>query len=148
MAEANKGRANKGRCAGKLALVTGAAQGLGRAHATRLAEEGALPLLGCQRLTRWRRAGSVAVTEELHVAAQRHCGDLPACPVAVRPADQLRSEADGKDLGVDAETASHPVVSVLVDEHEQCEDQNEVRQVSREQRHGSVHHEFLFTSIT
>ena len=30
-----------GRCAGKLALVTGAAQGLGRAHATRLAEEGA-----------------------------------------------------------------------------------------------------------
>ena len=29
------------RCAGKLALVTGAAQGLGRAHATRLAEEGA-----------------------------------------------------------------------------------------------------------
>ena len=28
-----------GRCAGKLALVTGAAQGLGRAHATRLAEE-------------------------------------------------------------------------------------------------------------
>ncbi|MBO9510085.1 SDR family oxidoreductase [Erythrobacter sp. A6_0] len=41
MAEANKSRANKGRCAGKLALVTGAAQGLGRAHATRLAEEGA-----------------------------------------------------------------------------------------------------------
>jgi len=32
------------RCAGKLALVTGAAQGLGRAHATRLAEEGALVL--------------------------------------------------------------------------------------------------------
>ena len=30
-----------GRCAGKLALVTGAAQGLGRAHATRLAQEGA-----------------------------------------------------------------------------------------------------------
>jgi NAD(P)-dependent dehydrogenase (short-subunit alcohol dehydrogenase family) len=30
-----------GRCAGKLALVTGAAQGLGRAHSTRLAEEGA-----------------------------------------------------------------------------------------------------------
>lgn len=30
-----------GRCAGKLALVTGAAQGLGRAHATRLAEESA-----------------------------------------------------------------------------------------------------------
>ena len=30
-----------GRCEGKLALVTGAAQGLGRAHATRLAEEGA-----------------------------------------------------------------------------------------------------------
>ena len=30
-----------GRCAGKLALVTGAAQGLGRAHAKRLAEEGA-----------------------------------------------------------------------------------------------------------
>ncbi|MEC7400155.1 MAG: SDR family NAD(P)-dependent oxidoreductase, partial [Pseudomonadota bacterium] len=33
--------AKNGRCAGKLALVTGAAQGLGRAHATRLAEEGA-----------------------------------------------------------------------------------------------------------
>ncbi|MGV2496965.1 SDR family oxidoreductase [Pelagerythrobacter aerophilus] len=30
-----------GRCAGKLALVTGAAQGLGAAHAGRLAEEGA-----------------------------------------------------------------------------------------------------------
>ena len=30
-----------GRCEGKLALITGAAQGLGRAHATRLAEEGA-----------------------------------------------------------------------------------------------------------
>ena len=31
----------KPRCEGKLALVTGAAQGLGRAHASRLAEEGA-----------------------------------------------------------------------------------------------------------
>ena len=31
----------KGRCAGKLALVTGAAQGLGAAHATLLAREGA-----------------------------------------------------------------------------------------------------------
>ena len=34
-------QAREGRCQGKLALVTGAAQGLGRAHATRLAEEGA-----------------------------------------------------------------------------------------------------------
>ena len=33
--------AGTGRVAGKLAMVTGAAQGLGRAHATRLAEEGA-----------------------------------------------------------------------------------------------------------
>ena len=33
--------ARKPRCEGKLALVTGAAQGLGRAHARRLAEEGA-----------------------------------------------------------------------------------------------------------
>jgi len=34
-----------GRCAGKLALVTGAAQGLGAAHSRRLAEEGARVLL-------------------------------------------------------------------------------------------------------
>ena len=35
------GEPRKPRCEGKLALVTGAAQGLGRAHARRLAEEGA-----------------------------------------------------------------------------------------------------------
>ena len=34
-------KASGGRCAGKLALVTGAAQGLGAAHCRRLAEEGA-----------------------------------------------------------------------------------------------------------
>jgi hypothetical protein len=39
-------------------------------------------------------------------------------------------------------------VPVLVYEHEQRQHQDEIRQVGREQRHGSIHHEFLFTSIT
>jgi NAD(P)-dependent dehydrogenase (short-subunit alcohol dehydrogenase family) len=39
-----------GRVAGKLALVTGAAQGLGAAHSRRLAEEGARVLLTDIRL--------------------------------------------------------------------------------------------------
>jgi hypothetical protein len=39
-------------------------------------------------------------------------------------------------------------VTVLVHEHEQGQHQDEIRQVGREQRHGSVHHEFLFASIT
>ena len=52
-----------GRCAGKLALVTGAAQGLGAAHARRLAEEGARVL--CTDIN----AGGAAATAEAINAA-------------------------------------------------------------------------------
>lgn len=52
-----------GRCAGKLALVTGAAQGLGAAHARRLAEEGARVLC-----TDINGAGAAATAEAINQA--------------------------------------------------------------------------------
>lgn len=62
-----------GRCAGKLALVTGAAQGLGAAHARRLVEEGARVL--CTDIN----GDGAAVTAE---AIDRSCGSGTAFAIA------------------------------------------------------------------
>ncbi len=62
-----------GRCAGKLALVTGAAQGLGAAHARRLAEEGAHVL--CTDIN----GGGAAETAD---AINESCGSSTAFAIA------------------------------------------------------------------
>lgn len=89
-----------GRCAGKLALVTGAAQGLGAAHARRLAEEGARVL--CTDIN----ADGAAATAE---AIDRACGGGTAFAIAHDVTDP-----DRWDAAVEAARAHLGGLNVLV----------------------------------
>jgi hypothetical protein len=99
-----------------------------------------------------RGAAGIAIAQELHEPAERDGRDLPAGAIAVGPADQFRTEADRKHLGMDAETPADPVVAELVHEDEQRQHKDEIRQVGREQiddaLHGSLNHDICLNSIS
>ena len=61
------------------------------------------------------------VADELHIAAERQPGDLPARALAVGPAEQLAAEADREDLRRDAEQAGDEIMAELVEEDERPE---------------------------
>src|SRR5215471_6291639 len=107
-----------GRVAGKRILITGAARGLGRSHALRLAEEGADLILVdiCQSLPQIEYA--LATGEDLDETARlvsdfgRRC---MSCVVDVRDEDQLRSAVDdavGELGGLDGAVANAGVLTV------------------------------------
>ena len=116
-----------------------AAQNDSGARIQRLREKGATLLLVGQGHVRRRGAGRIVVAQELHIATQRDGRHFPARAPAVGPADKLGAKADREDLGVDAKPARDPVMPELVNEHEQGEHQDEIRQVSREQANDALH---------
>src|SRR6185437_211215 len=61
------------------------------------------------------------VADELHVAAERQPGDLPAGPLLVCPTSELMAEADRKGFRRDAEQTGHEVMAELVEEDERPE---------------------------
>src|SRR6185437_10332114 len=107
-----------GRVAGKRILITGAARGMGRSHALRLAEEGAdLILLDiCESLPQIEYP--LATRQELEQTAQA-VSDLGRCcmsrVVDVRDEAQLRSAVDegvGELGGLDGAVANAGVLTV------------------------------------
>ncbi|WP_370462696.1 mycofactocin-coupled SDR family oxidoreductase [Mycobacterium sp. Marseille-P9652] len=107
-----------GRVAGKHILITGAARGLGRSHAVRLAEEGADLILVdiCQSLPELEYA--LATEQDLHETARlvrelgRHCVTRVA---DVRDEQQMRSAVDDgvAELGgLDGAVANAGVLTV------------------------------------
>ena len=66
-------------------------------------------------LGRVARRGHVA--DELHIAAKRQPGDLPASPLTVGTAKDFVPEADRKCLGRDLEETRDEIVTELVREH-------------------------------
>ena len=83
-----------GRVAGRVAFITGAARGQGRAHARRLAEEGA-DIVAIDSLTDVKSASyPMATSEDLEETARlvRETGrDVLAAQVDVRDRDALKS---------------------------------------------------------
>src|SRR5205814_2292578 len=61
------------------------------------------------------------VADELHVAAEREPGDLPARALLVGPAEQLAAETDREDLGRDTEQARDEIVAEFVEEDERAQ---------------------------
>ena len=88
-----------GRVAGKRVLITGAARGMGRSHALRLAEEGADLILVdiCQSLTQidYPLATEDDLTETVRLAreARMLAGSAPSSPAALGAAAEARALA-------------------------------------------------------
>src|SRR6185369_91853 len=74
------------------------------------------------------RACRVVIAVELHVAAERHRGDLPAGAVAIIEAEQLGTEADREGEHLNAAPASYQEVAKLMKE-------NNNRQYKQERNH-------------
>ena len=95
------------------------------ARADRLVEEADLALrlghAGDGRLV--GHARGVVVAEELHVAAERDGGELPAGAVAVVEADEFRAETDRKSQHPHAAPARDQEVAELVEEHDDRQDE-------------------------
>src|SRR5262249_15399585 len=71
---------------------------------------------------RIRDARGVLIPEELDVAAQRYCGDLPARPVAVIEADQFRAKPDGEHQDLYAAGAGNQEMAKLMEKHHDRQD--------------------------
>src|SRR5256885_16501119 len=69
-----------------------------------------------------RHRGGIGVAEHLHVSADRNQAELPARAGAVRPAEQLRAETNGKDLDFDAIASGREVVPKLMHENQDRQD--------------------------
>ncbi|MFC3961903.1 mycofactocin-coupled SDR family oxidoreductase [Nocardia jiangsuensis] len=115
--------ARAGRVAGKRVLVTGAARGMGRSHAVRLAEEGAdLVLIDiCRSLPELEyplaTPEDLAETERL---AAEHGGQVITAVADVRDAAELRAAVDTAVAelgGLDAAVANAGVLTAATWEH-------------------------------
>ena len=71
------------------------------------------------------RACRVHVADEFDVATERDGAELPARPVPVVEPDQLGPKADGKGADADAAPAPDEVVAHFVDEHDDCQHEEE-----------------------
>src|SRR6202030_1404615 len=69
-----------------------------------------------------QQRAAVAVAEHLDVAAQRDGAEFPARPGAIPPAEQLRAEADRKDLDPYPVPPRDPVMTKLVHEDQHGQD--------------------------
>src|SRR3546814_11785789 len=67
------------------------------------------------------RARRAHVTCELHIAAHRQHGHLPARAAPVAPADQLPPKADGEHVSPHAHGAPRQLMTKLVNENEQAD---------------------------
>ena len=107
-----------GRVAGKKVLITGAARGMGRSHAVRLAEEGADLILAdiCESLPELEYP--LATPEDLNETArlaEKHGGRVMTSIVDVRDSDALAAAVDDGVAqlgGLDAAVANAGVLTV------------------------------------
>ncbi|MGD9985532.1 mycofactocin-coupled SDR family oxidoreductase [Pseudonocardia sp.] len=115
-AEPGRGAARPGRVAGKVVLVTGAARGMGRSHALRLAEEGADLVVAdiCRDVdgVRYPMARPQDLADTARAAEQRGARVVPVA-VDVRDGERLATETAraADDLGgLDAAVANAGVL--------------------------------------
>ena len=78
-----------------------------------------------------RHAGRVGVAFELHIAAEQHPAQLPACAMLVDPADDFLAETDGESLDLDATPACHEEVPELVHEDDDAEHDDERDEIEK-----------------
>ena len=93
----------------------------------------AAPPRSCWRALRTsRRRGLRFVAEELHIAAERNRGNLPAGAVAVVEADEFRPEAERERQHFHAGPAGDQEVAELVEEHDDGQHEQEGNDVADE----------------
>src|SRR5262245_23768083 len=72
----------------------------------------------------------VVVAEEFYISSKWNSGELPPGPAPIIEAKQLRSESDGEDKDPDATPARNQEMPELVEEHHECQDEQEGDEIS------------------
>ena len=79
-----------------------------------------------------RRARRILIAEKFYIAAERNCGNLPSCPIAVVKSGDLGTEANGEHQHLDAAPARHQKMTKLVEENDDGQNEQKRHHIADE----------------